>query len=116
MSDLERPSLAQLKSVLTATEGQLQRRLPEEESKALGVLLERTARRYPNQDLSLTLDEYMTDLERLALKYSLPAVEDAIALLRIDPEQAFFPTPDEVAEQIKRTKLRKVPSHLYARG
>jgi hypothetical protein len=58
----------------------------------------------------------MADLEKLALKFSLQDVEDAIGALRIDPEQRFFPTPDDVAEQIKRTKLRKVPSHLYARG
>jgi hypothetical protein len=90
--------------------------LPVEESQALGILLERTARRYPNQDLQGTLDEYMADLEKLALKFSLRAVEDAIASLRMDPEQEFFPTPNDVAEQIERTRLRKVPSHIYARG
>ena len=116
MGNLEKVNQAQLKNVLTGTEGQLQKRLPEEESKALGMLLERTARRYPNQDLSQTLDEYMVDLEKLALKYSLQSVEDAIAMLRIDPEQEFFPTPDEVAHQINQTRLRKLPSHLYARG
>ena len=94
----------------------MQRHLPVEESQALGILLERTARRYPNQDLQGTLDEYMADLEKLALKFSLRAVEDAIASLRMDPEQEFFPTPNDVAEQIERTRLRKVPSHIYARG
>jgi hypothetical protein len=50
------------------------------------------------------------------LKYSLQTVEDAIAKLRIDPEQDFFPTPNDVADQIERDRLRKVPSHIYARG
>lgn len=35
---------------------------------------------------------------------------------RIDPEQRFFPRPDEVAAEIKRQALKKVPSHVYARG
>lgn len=113
---MERITEAQLKNALTTTDAQLQKRLPEEESKALGILLESTARRYPNQDLSMTLDEYMQDLEKLALKYSLQEVEDAIATLRIEPEQEFFPTPNEVADRIMTRRLRKVPSHIYARG
>jgi hypothetical protein len=37
----------------------------------------------------------------LALKYSLPNVEQALEALRIKPGQAFFPRPDEVAAQIE---------------
>jgi hypothetical protein len=62
------------------------------------------------------MEEYMVDLEKLALKYSLQNVEDAIANLRVDPEQEFFPTPNEVAEEIDRQWRKKLPSHLYARG
>jgi len=52
----------------------------------------------------------------LALKYSLQAVEDALAKLRVDPDFDYFPTPNEVANQMRTTRMRKVPSHLYARG
>ena len=41
---------------------------------------------------------------------------EAVQALRIDPEQRFFPRPDEVAAEIKRQALKKVPSHVYARG
>ena len=109
-------ALAQLKSGSTETGAQLQRRLPQEELTALGILLERMTRRYPNQDLSETLPEYLTDLEQLAVKHGLAAVEDAIAILRVDPEHDYFPTPTEVARQIRTTKLKNVPSHIYARG
>lgn len=107
---------AQLKSALTPTGAPLQRRLPQEEFTALGILLNRTAKRYPNQDLTDALPEYMRDLEQLSLRYSLLQVEDAIAALRVDPEQVFFPTPNEIAAHIQRAKLKKLPSHLYARG
>jgi hypothetical protein len=116
MSDLEKTNEAQLKNALITTDSQLQRRLPSEEFTALGILLSQTAKRYPNQDMSETLEEYMKDLEKLALRYSLQSVEDAITALRIDPEQEFFPTPDEIAAQMKRARLRNVPSHIYARG
>ena len=62
------------------------------------------------------MGEYLADYEQLILKYSLQKVEDAVAALRINPEQHFFPTPDEVAGKIEQTRLKKVPSHLYARG
>jgi hypothetical protein len=62
------------------------------------------------------LSEYLTDFEQLAVKHSLAAVEDAICKLRVDPDFDFFPTPNEVARQIQSVKLRKLPSHLYARG
>ena len=113
---MERLTEVQLKSALTATEGQLQRRLPQEALQALGVVLERTAKRYPNQDLTDALPEYMADLEKLALKYSLQKVADAIAELRVDPDQVFFPTPQEIADEMKRQRLKKLPSHVYAQG
>lgn len=113
---MERIDRASLNSALTTTGEQLQRRLPEEELAALGILLERMARRYPSQDVEDAMEEYLTDYEALALKYSLQKVEDAIAALRIDPDQKFFPRPDEVAAEIERQRLKKVPSHIYARG
>jgi len=63
-----------------------------------------------------SIEEYLNDLEHLALRYSLQSVEDAIASLRIDPEQEFFPRPDEVAAEMRRQRLKKIPSHIYARG
>ena len=109
-------SIVQRSNGLTETSGQLAMRLPQEESLALGVLLAQTAKRYPNQELTESMGEYLADYEQLSLKYSLQKVEDAVAALRIDPEQRFFPTPDEVAQKIKQTRLRSIPSHLYARG
>ena len=108
--------LAPQKSALTITGGQLQKSLPQEEFTALGILLNRTAKRYPNQDLTDALPEYMRDFETLALKYSLQKVEDAIAALRVDPDQDFFPTPSEVADKIERMRLKNLPSHIYSRG
>lgn len=58
----------------------------------------------------------MVDLEKLALKYSLQSVEQAIAELRIDPEQKFFPSPNDIAAQMKKNRMRIIPSHAYARG
>ena len=116
MADLEKVSKAQLQSALTETGGQLQRRLPKEELKALGVMLEKTARRYPNQDMQMTMGEYLTDFEQLAVKHSLVKVEKALSALRIDPDQDFFPTPSEVAHEIRQQWLKSLPSDLYARG
>jgi hypothetical protein len=50
------------------------------------------------------MEEYLADFERLALRYSLPRVEAALAELRIDLEQVFFPRPDEVASEIERQR------------
>lgn len=109
-------SIVQRNNGLTGTSGQLVKRLPHEESLALGVLLAQTAKRYPNQELEESMGEYLADYEQLSMKYSLQKVEDAVAALRIDPEQHFFPTPDEVAHKIEQTRLKSIPSHLYARG
>jgi len=113
---MEHISKVQLANVLRPTGASLQKSLSSEDGTYLLAMLNRTAKRYPNQDLTDALPEYMKDLEQLALKYSLQKVEDAIAKLRIDPEQRFFPTPSDVAEQIERDRLRNVPSHLYARS
>jgi len=94
----------------------LQRSLSKEDGLYLMALLNQTAKRYPNQDLTDAIPEYLKDLEQLALKYSLQAVEDALAKLRVDPDFDYFPTPNEVANQMRTTRMRKVPSHLYARG
>ena len=113
--DQEELEKALQKIVSTGTGARLQKRLPQEELTALGILLERTARRYPNQDMRDTLPEYLADFEQLALKYSLQKVEDAIGALRIDPEQHFFPTPNDVAHEIRQQRLKSMPSHIYAR-
>ena len=113
-SGKSKPSPA--KERVTTTGGQLQKSLSQEDGLYLLSLLNRTAKRYPNQDLTDALPEYMRDFEMLALKYSLQKVEDAIAALRVNPDQDFFPTPNEVADRIERMRLKKVPSHIYSRG
>lgn len=116
MDDLEKVSQAQLNSALTTTAAPLQRSLSKEDGLFLLALLNQMAKRYPNQDLTGVLPEYMKDLEQIALKYSLPEIEDAISTLRIDPEFDYFPTPNEVARQILTTRRKNLPSHIYARG
>jgi hypothetical protein len=64
----------------------------------LVVLVEQTAKRYPNQE---SMEGYLQDFEQVALKYSLPRFRDALAALRIKPGQGFFPRPDEVAAEIE---------------
>jgi hypothetical protein len=44
----------------------------------------------------------------LALKYSLPKVKDALAVLRIKAGQKFFPRPDEVADEIESIREHNV--------
>ena len=113
---MEKLTTALLNSVLTPTGGQLQRQLSSSDGLALTVLMEGLARRYPSQDTSDAMQEYMTDYGQLVLKFSLQKVQKAVAALRIDPDQSFFPRPDEVAREIQRQRLKNVPSHLYARG
>ena len=39
-----------------------------------------------------------------------------LMVAEIDPEQEFFPKPNEVADEIERQISKKLPSHIYARG
>jgi hypothetical protein len=114
--ELERITKAQLNNALTPVAAPLQKRLSSEDSSTLIALMEGLMRRYPSQDVSETAEEYLADYEALALKYSVPKVEQAFRALRIDPDQQFFPKPDEVAREIERQRLKRVPSHIYARG
>ena len=98
---MEQITPAQLNSALMPTAAALQRRLSSADGLRLTMLLEAAQRRWPNQDMTESTDEYLTDFERLSLKYSLPNVEQALEALRIKPGQAFFPRPDEVAAQIE---------------
>jgi hypothetical protein len=88
-------------NALTPVEGHLQKRLSDADGLALTVLLDKMLRRYPNQDMSKALPEYMEDFELLAQKYSLRRVEAAVRMLRISPNQKFFPSPNEVAAEIE---------------
>ena len=101
---MERITEAQLNSALTAPVASLQRSLSSVDSSRLLALMESLTRRYPSQGQEESIAEYFRDYERLALRYSLLRVEEAVAALRIDPEQKFFPRPDEVASQIKRDR------------
>ena len=98
--ELQRISQASLDSVLKATGRPSERRLSVVEAEDLGMLISQMADRYPSQDLSLSLEGYLWDLERLAVRYSLLKVKNALAELRIQPGQQFFPRPDEVATAI----------------
>lgn len=95
---------------------QLQKRVSSEDGLRLLALLEKTAKRYPSQDNEETIPEMMADFEQLTVRHGLAKVESAFMRLRIDPEQEFFPKPNEIAAEIQREALRNAPSHLYARG
>ena len=73
-------------------------------------------RRYPAQDQGESTDEYFIDYEQLAIERGVDKVAKAVSALRRDPEQRFFPRPDEVAAEMKRQRLKNVPSHIYAQG
>jgi hypothetical protein len=102
----------ELKAASTETEWPLQQRLPDEELKGLGVLMEQMMRRWPAQNLEDSIDAFMTDMEQLAIRCGLRRVQEAVAALRIAPEQKFFPRPDEVAKEIEvqRSKLHAAAS------
>lgn len=79
----------------------LQQLSPPEVFAALAILLAKTQRRYPHQDMSQAAPEYLEDFEILAQRYSLRRVERAIRELRLNPSQRFFPAPNEVAAEIE---------------
>ena len=117
MSNLTKISEAQLANVLKPTSGQLQKRLSAEDGLALTILSGQMQRRWPNQDRAESIDEYAADWERLIQKHGTMALQDAVNALRIDPDREdFYPTPGEVSREIKRQALKKVPSHVFARG
>jgi hypothetical protein len=99
---LERISQAQLNSALTVREESLQKSLSRKDSLSLLAMLDSLVRRYPSQDLSASMAEYQRDYKRLCLKYSLPTVLAAVEELRLDPEQTFFPRPEEAAKRIEQ--------------
>ena len=107
---MEQITQAQLNSALIKTDAPLQRRLSSEDGLTLTAILERAQRRWPNQDSSESMEEYLADYEQLALKYSLLKVEAALDRLRIKPGQAFFPKPDEISEEI----VYKRECNIYA--
>ena len=113
---MEHISKVQLVGESTTTGSALQKPLSSADGLGLTSLLEAALKRWPNQDQQETIEEYLADYEALTLRYSLRAVQEAMAELRIDPRQEFFPKPNEVAAEIERQRLRRVPSHIYARG
>ena len=98
---MQKIGLVQLNNVLIATGRPLQRRLSDADGIGLTVILEKAQRRWPTQDNAESIEEYLTDLEQLSLKYSLRRVAAALEALRIRPEQEFFPKPNEVAGEIE---------------
>lgn len=78
--------------------------------------MEGLTRRYPSQDQAESVAEYFKDYEQLAVRKGVAKVCEAVQALRIDPGQIFFPRPDEVAAEMERLRLKRVPSDIYARG
>jgi hypothetical protein len=78
----------------------LQKRLSKEDGLSLMTLLERAQKRWPSQDTAESMEEYLADYEKLALKYSLQTVIEAIDSLRLS-DLHFFPKPDDVVEMIQ---------------
>jgi hypothetical protein len=101
---MERVNKAQLNNALTAADVPLQRSLSRVDSSSLLVAMEGLMRRYPAQDHGETAAEFFRDYERLALKYSLPKVLRAVEALRIKRGHKFFPSPDEVDEEIEEQR------------
>jgi hypothetical protein len=101
MSDLERVTQAQANSALTGQDSSSRRSLSTEEFSTLVGEVELLITRYPSQDQEQSIEVYLADFERLALKYSLRKVQNALAALRIRAGQKFFPRPDEVAQEIE---------------
>ena len=110
---MERITEALQEIVSTSTDLRLQKWLSSDDGLRLTTLLEREQRRWPNQDTSDSMEEYLGDFEKLALKYSLQQIEEALEILRIDPEQAFFPKPNEVAEIIEAERRKAGAKSLY---
>ena len=63
--------------------------------------MEQMAGRYPNQDMEAAAQNYLFDYNRLAQIHGLSAVKTALLNRRIKPGQRFFPSPDEIAEELE---------------
>lgn len=113
---MERITSAQLNSALQPTSQPSEKRLSVADSAHLMVLVGQMLQRYPSQDLTDSVEGLTRDYEALALKYSLPKVEKALASLRIKPGQAFFPRPDEVADEIENLRERGVNDAIRKDG
>lgn len=113
---MERITSAQLNSALTAQGESSRKSLSSEGSSLLLSLMNNLAKRYPSQDQAESIEQYFQDFEALALKYSLPKVEKALAALRIKPGQAFFPRPDEVADEIENQRERGINDAIRREG
>jgi hypothetical protein len=112
---LEKITKAQLVSASKPTGKSLQKSLSNVDSTRLLALLNRTANRYPNQDLTDAMPEFEEDLRKLIQKYSLLKVEMAVDALRIKAGQKFFPTPDVIAEEIEAQEDKSWAEREYRR-
>lgn len=105
---MQRVTRELLNSALTVHEGNSRKSLSKEDSSALIVLMEKATRRWPGQEMEDSIEEFHADYEKLALKYSLRKVQEALDALRIDPRQQFFPRPNEVAAMLEVQRERTV--------
>jgi hypothetical protein len=79
-----------------------QRRLTSEQFETLSLLCRQMAAFYPHQELSPdTVQGYMSEFERIAVKHGIDHLQSAFMALRSKPGQRFFPHPSEVREEIE---------------
>lgn len=113
---LQRVTRESLNNALTGREESLQKSLSSEDSSALLALMERATRRWAGQEMEDSIEELHADYERLALKYSLRKVREALDSLRIDSKQQFFPRPNELAAMIESQQERKTAQMKIREG
>jgi len=69
--------------------------------------MEQMVRRWPGQDAEDSIEAYLVDMEQLAIRHGLQRVLEAVAALRIDAKQRFFPRPDEVSAEIEQQRSER---------
>jgi len=90
--------------------------LSKKDSSRLLAVMDDLTRRYPSQDLESSIETYHRDYKKLAAKFGLPKVEQAIENLRIAPGRAFFPRPDEIAAELENMRLTAENNRLRSDG
>jgi hypothetical protein len=112
---MERITEAQLSRVLSGTLKPSTPQLSKTAKAFLVAGIKQVVTAYPSQDLSASLPAWLDAFERLAVKYSVIEVTEALRELLITPGQAFFPRPDEVASEILRAREVRAERHRTAR-
>lgn len=116
MADLVKPDRALLKNVSTGLDVSSPALLSKEDSCHLIAMMEELTRRYPSQDHESSIAAYFKDYEKLASKCGMRRVQKAVEALRIMPGRAFFPRPDEVAEEIEHQREKGIMAAMVKEG